>query len=105
MAIRLFFLDRTNMFNMLYKQICFRFNLCSHIYLGFLKKLGNGNFVFHLASKLAVLQEVSRLLHGLNCGKPLELIALSANGKALSSEHDFDLQVRVDHFAVELMGN
>lgn len=52
-----------------------------------------------------VLQEVSRLLHGLNCGKPLELVALSANGKALSSEHDFDLQVRVDHFAVELMGN
>ncbi|ESR36924.1 hypothetical protein CICLE_v100285992mg, partial [Citrus x clementina] len=39
-----------------------------------------------------IYQEVSRLLHGLNCGKPLELVALSANGKALSSEHDFDLQ-------------
>ncbi|GAY57079.1 hypothetical protein CUMW_176650 [Citrus unshiu] len=39
-----------------------------------------------------IYQEVSRLLHGLNCGKPLELVALSANGKALSFEHDFDLQ-------------
>lgn len=39
-----------------------------------------------------IYQEVSRLLHGLNCGKPLESIALPANAKALSSEHDFDLQ-------------
>lgn len=40
-----------------------------------------------------MFQEVSRLLIGLNCGKPLELIALPESAKALSSKHDFDLQV------------
>ncbi|KAK0588726.1 hypothetical protein LWI29_004668 [Acer saccharum] len=39
-----------------------------------------------------IFQEVSRLLLGLNCGKALELISLPESVKALSSEHDFDLQ-------------
>ncbi|KAJ0077950.1 hypothetical protein Patl1_37114 [Pistacia atlantica] len=39
-----------------------------------------------------IFQEVSRLLLGLNCGKALKLIDLSKSAKAISSEHDFDLQ-------------
>ncbi|KAL5857452.1 hypothetical protein ACOSQ3_004910 [Xanthoceras sorbifolium] len=39
-----------------------------------------------------IFQEVSRLLLGLNCGKALELISLPESVKALSLEHDFDLQ-------------
>ncbi|KAJ6366388.1 hypothetical protein OIU77_002882 [Salix suchowensis] len=49
----------------------------------------------HLLSvnlKPHLYKEVSRLLIGLNCGKPLELIALPEAAKALSSKHDFDLQ-------------
>lgn len=49
----------------------------------------------HLLSvnlKPHLYKEVSRLLIGLNCGKPLELIALPESAKALSSKHDFDLQ-------------
>lgn len=40
-----------------------------------------------------VLQEVNRLLTGLNCGKVLETIALPQSATALSAEHGFDLQV------------
>jgi len=40
-----------------------------------------------------VLQEVNRLLTGLNCGKVLETIALPESATALSVEHGFDLQV------------
>ncbi|XP_031284332.1 beta-ureidopropionase-like [Pistacia vera] len=39
-----------------------------------------------------IFQEVGRLLLGLNCGKALKLIDLSKSAKAISSEHDFDLQ-------------
>lgn len=39
------------------------------------------------------LQEVSRLLRGSNCGRSLEQIVLPDSVKALSSKHDFDLQV------------
>lgn len=42
-------------------------------------------------------QEVSRLLLGLNCGKPLENIALPESAKALSLEHGFDLQAYCFH--------
>lgn len=38
-------------------------------------------------------QEVSRILVGSNCGRPLEKIVLPDSAKALSSKHDFDLQV------------
>jgi len=40
-----------------------------------------------------VLQEVSRLLTGLNCGKAIETIALPESATALSVKHGFDLQV------------
>ncbi|RVW98914.1 Beta-ureidopropionase [Vitis vinifera] len=43
------------------------------------------------------LMEVSRLLLGLNCGKPLENIALPESAKALSLEHGFDLQAYCFH--------
>jgi len=46
--------------------------------------------VYHIST---VLQEVNRLLTGLNCGKVLETIALPESAKALSVEHGFDLQV------------
>ncbi|KAJ9159202.1 hypothetical protein P3X46_024724 [Hevea brasiliensis] len=52
----------------------------------------------HLLSanlKPHVFKEVSRLLLGLNCGRALELVALPESAKALSSEHDFDLQLLV----------
>ncbi|KAI9085974.1 hypothetical protein K1719_032051 [Acacia pycnantha] len=37
-------------------------------------------------------QEVSRLLHGLNCGKALNTVTLPESVAALSLEHGFDLQ-------------
>lgn len=40
-----------------------------------------------------IMQEVSRLLLGSNCGRSLEQIVLPDSAKALSSKHDFDLQV------------
>ncbi|KAF2320549.1 hypothetical protein GH714_028199 [Hevea brasiliensis] len=49
----------------------------------------------HLLSanlKPHLFKEVSRLLLGLNCGRALELVVLPESAKALSSEHDFDLQ-------------
>ncbi|KAF2316110.1 hypothetical protein GH714_041094 [Hevea brasiliensis] len=49
----------------------------------------------HLLSanlKPHLFKEVRRLLLGLNCGRALELVALPESTKALSSEHDFDLQ-------------
>ncbi|OMO63503.1 Carbon-nitrogen hydrolase [Corchorus olitorius] len=44
--------------------------------------------------KLSIMTglEVSRLLLGLNCGRPLETIIPPESAKALSSKHDFDLQ-------------
>ncbi|XP_062177300.1 beta-ureidopropionase [Alnus glutinosa] len=42
--------------------------------------------------KPELFQEVSRLLLGLNCGRTLDKIVLPEPTKALSSEHDFDLQ-------------
>lgn len=39
-----------------------------------------------------LFQEVSRILLGLNCGKEVQPIALPQPVKALSSNHDFDLQ-------------
>lgn len=49
---------------------------------------------FRMASYVSiVLQEVNRLLTGLNCGKVLETIALPQSATALSAEHGFDLQV------------
>ncbi|KAK4254220.1 hypothetical protein QN277_009628 [Acacia crassicarpa] len=38
------------------------------------------------------LEEVSRLLHGLNCGKALNTVTLPESAAALSLEHGFDLQ-------------
>jgi len=40
-----------------------------------------------------VLQEVSRLLTGLNCGKALEAVSLPESATSLSAEHGFDIQV------------
>ncbi|KAL0914106.1 hypothetical protein M5K25_017610 [Dendrobium thyrsiflorum] len=40
----------------------------------------------------ANLQEVSRILLGLNCGKPLERILLPEVASSLSTKYDFDLQ-------------
>ncbi|EOX98666.1 hypothetical protein QUC31_015043 [Theobroma cacao] len=42
--------------------------------------------------KPQIFQEVSRLLLGLNCGRPLETIVPPESAIALSSKHDFDLQ-------------
>ncbi|XP_024017586.1 beta-ureidopropionase-like [Morus notabilis] len=39
-----------------------------------------------------LFQEVSRLLLGLNCGRPLETVVVTESAKALSSKHNFDLQ-------------
>jgi len=40
-----------------------------------------------------VLQEVNRLLTGLNCGKVLETITLPESATSLSVKHGFDAQV------------
>ncbi|KAJ8754401.1 hypothetical protein K2173_002852 [Erythroxylum novogranatense] len=48
-------------------------------------------------------KEVSRLLLGLNCGEALETIDLPESAKALSSQHDFDLQPLVI-FNYEVVG-
>ncbi|KAK9677410.1 hypothetical protein RND81_11G141500 [Saponaria officinalis] len=42
-------------------------------------------------------QEVSRLLLGMNCGKPVDRITLPATASNLSSEHNFDLQAYCFH--------
>ncbi|KAH0908921.1 hypothetical protein HID58_032242 [Brassica napus] len=42
--------------------------------------------------KPELYQEVSRILLGSNCGRPLEHIVIPASAKDLSSKHDFDLQ-------------
>lgn len=44
---------------------------------------------------IASLQEVSRLLLGLNCARAIDKIDIPDSAKALSSEHDFDLQVGI----------
>lgn len=44
---------------------------------------------------ITILQEVSRMLLGVNCGRSLDTIVLPESTKALSSEHDFDLQVGI----------
>lgn len=46
-------------------------------------------------SMITILQEVSRLLIGLNCGKALDTIDLPESTKSLSSGHNFDLQVGI----------
>ncbi|XP_023530433.1 beta-ureidopropionase-like isoform X1 [Cucurbita pepo subsp. pepo] len=47
--------------------------------------------------KPQIFQEVSRLLLGLNCGKPLQTISLAEPVKSLSLKHDFDLQAFCFH--------
>lgn len=49
------------------------------------------------------LQEVNRLLTGLNCGRSLEPIALPETAKCLSSKHEFDLQAFGFHADKELL--
>ncbi|CAI0448561.1 unnamed protein product [Linum tenue] len=39
-----------------------------------------------------LFEEVNRLILGLNCGKALQSVAIPEPAKALSDEHDFDLQ-------------
>jgi hypothetical protein len=58
------------------------FTTCTHV----------GIFFENLTT---ILQEVSRLLIGLNCGRAIDAIVLPESTKALSSEHDFDLQVGI----------
>ncbi|MCL7028091.1 hypothetical protein MKW94_011836 [Papaver nudicaule] len=53
--------------------------------------------------KPQVYQEVSRLLQGLNCGKPLESVALPDSATTLSSDHGFDLKAFSFHADKELM--
>lgn len=53
------------------------------------------NFRNVLMVQISILQEVSRLILGLNCGRELEPISLPEPAKALSSKHDFDLQVGI----------
>ncbi|XP_042461689.1 beta-ureidopropionase-like [Zingiber officinale] len=50
-----------------------------------------------------VFQEVSRLLLGFNCGRPLEPISLPEAATSLSEEHDFDLQAFSFHADKELL--
>lgn len=45
--------------------------------------------------QIYVFQEVNRILLGLNCAKALETNSVPESAKALSSEHDFDLQVGI----------
>lgn len=51
------------------------------------------DFQFDCDSCFVVVQEVSRLLLGLNCGKPLQQLDLPDVSSALALEHDFDIQV------------
>lgn len=44
---------------------------------------------------VSILQEVSRLLLGINCGRAIDTLDLPESAKALSSEHEFDLQVLI----------
>ncbi|XP_059446300.1 beta-ureidopropionase-like isoform X1 [Corylus avellana] len=53
--------------------------------------------------KPEIFQEVSRLLLGLNCGRAIDTIVLPESTKALSSEHDFDLQAFCFHADKELL--
>ncbi|KAI3895822.1 hypothetical protein MKW98_025613 [Papaver atlanticum] len=53
--------------------------------------------------KPQVYQEVTRLLQGLNCGKPLESVALPDSATTLSSNHGFDLKAFSFHADKELM--
>lgn len=55
-------------------------------------------FLSILIDKCTFCQEVSRVLLGLNCGKPLESIHIPESAKELSLKQDFDLQVRPDEF-------
>ncbi|PNX81466.1 beta-ureidopropionase-like protein [Trifolium pratense] len=50
-----------------------------------------------------MLQEVNRLLTGLNCGKGLETITLPESATTLSIEHDFDLQAFCFHADKEVL--
>lgn len=51
------------------------------------------DFQFDCDSCFVVVQEVSRLLLGLNCGKPLQQLDLPDVSSAMALEHDFDIQV------------
>nr|XP_010933708.1 beta-ureidopropionase isoform X1 [Elaeis guineensis] len=53
--------------------------------------------------KPQIFQEVSRLLVGLNCGRPLERLALPEPAASLSTKHDFDLQAFCFHADKELL--
>ncbi|KAI3922119.1 hypothetical protein MKX01_005808 [Papaver californicum] len=53
--------------------------------------------------KPQVYQEVTRLLQGLNCGKPIESVALPDSATTLSSNHGFDLKAFSFHADKELM--
>lgn len=48
---------------------------------------------FSFLKMVSVLQEVSRLLLGLNRGAPLNVIPVSDSAKERSLKHDFDIQV------------
>ncbi|CAI0448657.1 unnamed protein product [Linum tenue] len=47
-----------------------------------------------------LFEEVNRLILGLNCGKALQSVAIPEPAKALSDEHDFDLQVKLFYLIV-----
>ncbi|WOL00080.1 beta-ureidopropionase-like [Canna indica] len=53
--------------------------------------------------KPQIFQEVSRLLLGLNCGRPLERICLPEAATSLSAENNFDLQAFSFHADKELL--
>lgn len=49
--------------------------------------------VVYIFSDYMHLQEVSRLLLGMNCGKSLKTLALPDAATALALEYSFDIQV------------
>ncbi|PWA54155.1 beta-ureidopropionase [Artemisia annua] len=50
-------------------------------------------------------EEVSRLLTGLNCGKPLERLPVVESVKGLSAQHDFDIHVVVNGSCIHVILN
>lgn len=56
-------------------------------------KLRTTLLVVYIFSGYMHLQEVSRLLLGMNCGKAITTLALPDAATALASEYSFDIQV------------
>ncbi|KAI3896179.1 hypothetical protein MKX03_000299 [Papaver bracteatum] len=75
----------------------------SHLKEGSICGFDSLNQLLSSSLKPQVYQEVTRLLQGLNCGKPLESVALPDSATTLSSNHGFDLKAFSFHADKELM--